>query len=246
MAYSDQPTLLVFTLGPGREQARKRWLKGEFASLERELHESCLERVLDAGRAVGCRLRVCSPGGARLAPDAQSDRQAEDGFGRRLLGAIRRAGAESSGPLIVVGTDAPELDAAILSRTREALAEDPDTVVLGPAADGGVYLVASARSIVTELAAVSWRSRRTRESLISALEAAGRPVFLLPLLRDLDSRGDLERWVAAGASTRRGLSALMAALRAAMRELASLAPRVVCSPLEPSWCRVPTGRAPPR
>lgn len=241
----NRSTLLVFTLGPGREQARKRWLEGRFAGLEREFHQRCLERVLAAGRAVGCRLRVCSPGGVRLAPDAVSDRQAETGFGRRLLGAMRRAGAESGGTLIVVGTDSPELDAGLLRQTQEALAENPDEVVLGPAADGGVYLLAAARPVTAELATVRWCSRHTRESLIAAFRAVGRPVRLLPPLRDLDSRRDFERWLAVNRSDNGGWSALMAALRAAIRQLNSVQSIVPLSP-EPAWCRVPVGRAPPR
>lgn len=246
MADTNQPTLLVFTLGPGREQARKRWFKGRFESLERELHQRCLERVLEAGRAVGCRLRVSSPGGVPLVPDAVSDRQAEDGFRCRLLGAIRRADDESQGPLIVVGTDSPQLDADILRRTREALAENPDEVVLGPAADGGVYLLAAARSVVAELANVRWRSRHTCRSLIAALRAAGRPVRLLSPLEDLDSRRDLERWLATDRSATAGWNSLLAALRGAMRELAALPSRVEFTVPEPAWCRVPVGRAPPR
>jgi len=246
MADTNRPTLLVFTLGAGREQARRRLLLGDAAGAERQLHERCLESVLEAGRAAGCRLRVCSPGGKPLAADAQADRQAEEGFGRRLLGAVRRAGAESSGPLIVVGTDAPDLDAELLHQTREALDRDPDAVILGPARDGGVYLLAASRSVVAELATVRWRSRHTCESLVAAMQAAGRPVLLLAPLSDLDSRRDLERWLAAAEATRDGWSVVVAALVAALRALAAVSSSVFGRAPEPVWCRVPAGRAPPR
>jgi hypothetical protein len=236
---------LVFTLGPGREHARRRWLRRGFEALGRELHERCLDEVLAAGRAAGCALRVSTPEGERLAPDAQVDDQPEAGFSNRLLGAVRRAGG-AGGPLIVVGTDTPGLDAGVLAEALEGLRRDPDAVVLGPAADGGVYLVASNRPVTQELARTEWRSRRTLASLVAALRRAGRRVRLLPVRADLDSRGDLERWVfgrAAGWTV--AWSGFVAALRAALvrlafaappRELAQLAVR-----LDPR-----SSRAPPR
>ena len=244
MTETTGPTLLVFTLGPGREQARRRWLRRGFEGLEREFHQHCLESVLEAGRAAGCRLRVCSPGGDRLAPDAVGDAQAERGFGRRLMGAIRRA--QRDGPLIVVGTDSPEIDAAALSRARAELERNPDQVVLGPATDGGIYLLAAARPIAAELAAVRWCSRHTRRSLVEALRAAGRPVSFLPPLRDLDSRRDLEGWMARTRRLGAGWSGLLSALRVALLDLAAVLPRTWELPSEPAWCRVVAGRAPPR
>ncbi len=249
MPDSPRPTLLVFTLGPGREHARRRWLRDGFARLERELHERCLEQVLSAGREAGCTLRVCSPGGERLAPDAELDCQSEAGFGRRLLGAMRRASAVASGPLIVVGTDSPGLDSGLLEQALEMLESDPSAVVLGPATDGGIYLLAAARPVAAELVHVVWCNAGTLDSLVEALRAAGRPVRLLPRLNDLDRRRDLERWVAGRFSTPMavGWSDLVAALRVALVRLAYLVGVPPPSPaLAPAWQRSPLGRAPPR
>ena len=138
---------------------------------------------------------MCTPAGERFVPDARLDGQPESGFKSRLLGAVRRAGAESDGPLIVVGTDTPGLDATVLRDVLATLRRDPDTVVLGPAADGGIYLLAAARPLVGELAETDWRSRRTLSSLRAALRRAGRRVRLLTVRGDLDTRGDLERWI---------------------------------------------------
>lgn len=245
MAEPNRSTLLVFTLGPGRERARKRWLGERFAGVETELHRFCLDRVLEAGRALGLGLRVCTPGGGSLAPDAVSDRQAGGGFGERLLGAMGRAWRAGPGRLIVVGTDSPQLDAALLQRTQRALAEDAERVVVGPAEDGGIYLLASSRPLVGVLTEVRWRSRHTLDSLLAALRAAGRPVHLLPVLRDLDQRRDLERWLARTPESRRGARSLIGRLRRALRLLAAVPPALPRPLVEAAWCRVPAGRAPP-
>jgi uncharacterized protein len=247
MSGTKTPTLLVFTLGPGREQARKRCLGSRLARLERRLHEHCLEQVLAAGRAVGCRLRVCAPAGVRLEPGAAGDWQCETGFRHRLLGAVRRAWEQAPGPLIVVGSDAPDLDEALLRQTLAALERDPQEVVIGPATDGGIYLLASGAPLMAELETVPWRSRRTLATLVAALRRAGRPVRLLPALSDLDGRADLERWIAAGReATAATASALKAALAAALRHLAWSAVRLSSPAPVPAWCRIPAGRAPPR
>jgi glycosyltransferase A (GT-A) superfamily protein (DUF2064 family) len=248
MLDSQRPTLLVFTLGPGREHARRRWLGEGFAQLEHELHERCLQEVLAAGREAGCTLRVCSPAARRLAPDAELDCQSEAGFGGRLLGAVRRASAGAPGPLIVVGTDTPGLDSGLLEQALETLECDPSAVVLGPAKDGGIYLLAAAQPIADELEHVAWCNARTLDSLVAALSAAGRPVRLLPQLSDLDCRRDLEQWVAGrfSAPIAAGWHDLVAALRAALVRLAYLVVPPPPPVLAPVWQRSPLGRAPPR
>ena len=167
MTRKPRPTLLVFTLGPGREHARRRWLRGGVEALGRALYERCLEEVLAAGREAGFALRVCTPAGESLAPDAQVDRQPEVGFAGRLLGAVRRARRGAEGPLVVVGTDTPGVDADVLGEVVENLRRDPESVVLGPAADGGIYLLAANRPLTGELAQTEWRSRRTLTSLVA-------------------------------------------------------------------------------
>ena len=245
-----QPTLLVFTLGPGREHARRRWLPRGFDAPGRELHERCLHEILAAGRNAGCALRVSTPTGERLALDAQVDRQPETGFSSRLQGAVQRASAGAGGPLIVVGTDTPGLDADLLGGVLETLRGDPEAVVLGPAADGGIYLLAASRPVTRELAQTEWRSRRTLASLVAALRRAGRSVRLLQVRRDLDSRRDLERWVFSAVAERvSGLSAawsdLVAALRAALvRAAFAVAPPVLAPVPVPRASR--SSRAPPR
>ncbi len=248
MSGHDQPTLLIFTLGPGREQARRRWLRGGFEDLGRQVHQCCLDEVLEAGRAADCALRLCTPAGELLARDAVVDPQAEGGFGPRFLTAMERADRESEGPLIVVGTDTPGVDSKLLRRVLDELEADPDGVVLGPAADGGIYLLAAARPVTGDLAGVLWQSSHTLASLLAVLRAAGRPVRLLPRRHDLDSRRDLEIWVARGFAATLGSRwrAILAALRTALVRQAFAFSGVPAPALVPAWRHVSAGRAPPR
>ena len=189
------PTLLVFTLGAAHEALRHPLLPWRHREEELRLRHACLEATLEAGRRAGCRLEVSSPSRLDVAQDVYWRRQRGDTFGERLRQAIGAALAHSSGPLIVVGADVPGLTPQHLQAALLELARHPDSIVLGPSLDGGFYLLAAARPIDDALRCVAWCGNDARRSLTSALRSSGRGVHLLEPLTDLDSPGDLERWV---------------------------------------------------
>jgi hypothetical protein len=237
------PTLLVFTLGPGVESARRGLLPGPLRGVEAEVWQSCLSAALEAGRAAGCELEVCSPAPLDLPEDARHVPQVGDGFGSRLEKALSRS---FDGPLLVVGTDVPGLAARHLSQALSLLAEDSDRVVLGPSPDGGLYLLAASRPIAGLAGATRWCRRDTLAGLLRALRSAGRPVVLLEPLADLDRRADLEAWAAGQDARWQGWQRLLRLLRRLLSGLRRPAvPRLVGRP-RPALVPVRAGRAPPR
>lgn len=192
----SQPTLLVFTLGDQRETARRRLLPARWGSDERRLHRTCLDNALDAGRTAGLRLEVSSPTEIDLPVGTTFRQQQGRGFGPRLRRALEESFHASDGPVLVVGTDAPGLDADHIQGALGALQQDPDAVVVGPSTDGGFYLLAACRPLDEALADVRWCCRHTLDHLLRALGRLGRRVILLPTLQDLDQRQDLEQWLA--------------------------------------------------
>lgn len=213
----NQPTLLVFTLGAPAESRRRSLLPERWRGTEVALRQACLEATLAAGRTAGCRLEVSCPRPLDLPADAHHVPQTGNHFGARLDRAMRASLARRSGPVVVVGTDAPGLDAERVVRALEALAEEPDRVVLGPSPDGGVYLVAACRPIEGLTDDVRWCCGATLATLRQTLEAAGRRVVLLDPLTDLDRPADLDRWLAAALAS--GARGLHAALRGWLRRL---------------------------
>lgn len=193
---SSQPRLLLFTLDPDVECARRRLLPHCLDQVGRRLMRKSMASALAAGRAAGCRLEVSSPGRIELAEDVVQERQRGDSFGARLRHALQETHRRSTGPVIVVGSDVPGLTDGHIRQALDALAEAPDRVVIGPSPDGGFYLLAANRPLDAELSAVRWCTRDTLETLTSALKAAGRDVVRLAPLRDLDRTQDLARWLA--------------------------------------------------
>jgi len=241
---SGSPTLLVFTLGPGVESARRGLLPGPLRGVEEEVWLGCLSAALEAGRAVGCELEVCSPAPLDLPGDVRHVPQVGDGFGSRLEKALGKAMLRSfCGPVLVVGTDVPGLSSRHLGRALSLLAEDPDRVVLGPSPDGGLYLLAASRPIAGLAGATRWCRRDTLRGLVRALRAAGRPVVLLDPLADLDRRADLETWAAGRDERWQGLIRLLRELLSGLRR--PPVPLLVGRP-RPALVPVRAGRAPPR
>lgn len=192
---SSQPSLLVFTLDPAAENARRRLLPRRLDHLGTQLLKRTLSELLAAGRAAGCRLEVSSPHRLDLPGDVRTVAQRGSSFGGRFRHSIRNALRRNDGPTIVVGSDVPGLGTQQLAEALRALDRSPDAVVLGPSFDGGFYLLATNRPIDRELAQVRWRRRDTLGSLERALRKSGREIVLLAPLRDLDCAQDLARWV---------------------------------------------------
>ena len=126
-------------------------------------------------------------------------------FGERLSGTLGRLLACFS-PVVLIGSDGPDLPAAFVARAFEILRDRSD-VVLGPANDGGYYLIGmrSMQPILFER--IDWSTevvaRQTRER---ACEAALNLVELPPW-HDLDTVADLQALVDPGAPLTRAFVA---------------------------------------
>lgn len=238
------PSLLVFTLSPARECARRRLLPPRLTHLERALHRRGLNAALAAGHANGCRLEVSSPDSLELDADVRQTPQRGRSFGDRLRQAARSCHARAHGPVLVVGSDVPGLSATHVAQALDRLGDDRDRVVVGPSPDGGFYLLASHRSLDQQLARVRWCRSDTLATLLEALRADGFDVSLLEPLGDLDRTRDLMSWLAlvAEGRWRRFALRLFRSLARLVRPPLVSAVGPVVSGHRPAFA----GRAPPR
>lgn len=220
---------------------------------EVELRRQCLDRVLTAGRRAGFGLEVSCPRpletlgvGVEPDPDVRHRPQTGGSFGTRLDHALRSCLERCGGPVVVVGTDVPDLATRHLEEAIARLGNDRDRVVVGPSPDGGFYLLAAHSPIDGLGSAVHWCSGATLETLLEALSRAGRPVVLLESLTDLDRPADLERWLAGRVGTLdagwRAAVELLRRLLASLRR--PLVHRIARSP-RPGLALASPGRSPP-
>jgi len=116
--------------------------------------------------------------------------QGEGDLGARLARNLRRALTERPRAL-VIGTDSPGLPATLIAQARAAL--DTHDAVLGPAADGGFYLLGMRTCPEGLLVGLPWSAGNTLEKTLARLEERGLTVKLLPPWFDVDLESDLER-----------------------------------------------------
>jgi rSAM/selenodomain-associated transferase 1 len=118
--------------------------------------------------------------------------QGRGGLGLRLQRQVQRAFAAGVQRLVLIGSDLPDLDYRDLQEAFAALEEVP--VVLGPAHDGGYWLIGLNRPCPGLFCGVPWGG----DSVLASTEAlaAARALTWKRLRRqaDLDRPADLERW----------------------------------------------------
>lgn len=117
--------------------------------------------------------------------------QRGDDLGARMGAAVTDVASRHRGPIVVIGTDAPTLTATHLHQAVRQIAAGEE-VVLGPALDGGYYLIAL-RAPIAALFAIDpklWGGPGVLAATLDAAAAAQAGVGLLEPLRDLDTPAD--------------------------------------------------------
>jgi hypothetical protein len=187
-------TVLLFTKPgvPGRVKTR---LIGELtAAAAAELHGALLADILDNLSTGRFRLELrWSLEEGEEPPDLglPASRQEGRDLGERLFRALEEAAA--AGALVAaVGSDHPELSASGVEAAFEALEAGAD-LVLGPAADGGYYLIAARPDAVQRslFAGVPWSTPAVLEETLARAARSGLLCHLLPRGWDVDTAADL-------------------------------------------------------
>jgi rSAM/selenodomain-associated transferase 2/rSAM/selenodomain-associated transferase 1 len=126
---------------------------------------------------------------AWLGPDLRYEHQQDGTLGARMRQAFARAFADGASAVLATGTDIPGMSPHILSRSLQSL-RDSDTV-LGPAADGGYYLIGMKRLHPALFSGMDWGTERVYSQTCAVLRALGLTVETLPALGDVDRPEDL-------------------------------------------------------
>ncbi|MEE8537482.1 MAG: TIGR04282 family arsenosugar biosynthesis glycosyltransferase [Acidobacteriota bacterium] len=115
--------------------------------------------------------------------------QPAGGLGTRIESALRRALDAGATCALVIGSDSPHIGAEPLRRTRTLLR--CSDVVLGPALDGGYYLVGVRRVRRRWFRGIRWGTARVLRQTLSRLRADSARTHLLERAQDLDTPANL-------------------------------------------------------
>ncbi len=132
-----------------------------------------------------------------LGPAYAYRRQGEGNIGQRMQKALRDGFQNGSTAVVIVGCDIPEITSVIIEGAFEALKHNK--LVLGPAGDGGYYLIglhkaAESLAFPELFKSISWGTHLVLSQTIAAADRLGIDYALLETLSDVDRPADLRIW----------------------------------------------------
>jgi rSAM/selenodomain-associated transferase 1 len=117
------------------------------------------------------------------------------GFGRCLLHAVKSLLDEGYGSACVLNSDSPTLPTSILRHAAHILAAPGDRAVLGPADDGGYYLLGLKSAHAHLFEDIAWSTESVAEQTASRAREIGLELLMLPTWFDVDDATSLYRLV---------------------------------------------------
>ncbi len=204
---SGHPVVALLTRLPGAGRAKTRLIPAlgprGAARLHRAMAELSAAEVCALAATGEARVEVWHDRGsarrmrAWLGRLPRYRRQPAGDLGRRLGAVFARAVRRGADRCLVVGSDCPALTAGHLRQALERLQHTD--VVLGPAADGGYWLIgiaarAAHRALPGLFAGIPWSTAAVLEQTCERARELGLEFELLERLSDVDRVADLEQW----------------------------------------------------
>lgn len=168
------------------------------AALQRQMTERTLRTAENLAAASQPELEIRHAGGSNeqmknwLGPTRIYCDQGTGDLGEKMSRAMAEAFRDGYHQVMVIGADCPGLSAEILASGFSRLADH--SLVLGPAADGGYYLLGLARACPELFRNRSWGSDRLLAETMTAAKKLALKYFLLEELADVDRPEDLKHF----------------------------------------------------
>ena len=185
--------VVVFGREPAPGRVKTRLAAGIGGQAAARVYEVTLEHTLAVTLGSGARVVLSlagPPSGAWIREiDVQIELQTIGDLGDRMADAFRRRFAEGETRVMIVGSDCPWMTAEHLRSVANIL--DETDVVLGPAVDGGYWLVAQRPPGVDLFSGIPWSSHNTLDQTRHRLADVEASWAEIEMLRDIDTREDL-------------------------------------------------------
>jgi rSAM/selenodomain-associated transferase 1 len=197
-----QEQLIVFTRYPEPGTTKTRLVEslGErgAAELQRKLAEHTLSQVRHLLQIRQVEPIIYFAGGSIiqmqnwLGTDLHYREQGCGDLGQRLQLACAAAFKQGIKRLVIVGADCPGLRAYHMNQALDTLLQVD--LVLGPATDGGYYLIGIKRENKTLFAGIQWGTETVLAATVKAGKELGLSIELLDTLSDVDRPEDLKHF----------------------------------------------------
>jgi rSAM/selenodomain-associated transferase 1 len=191
--------LLFFVRNPDRGEVKTRLAATLGQNVARDLYRCFIPDMLSALERTGFPITICYyPEDAlddlkRIVGEGYAfQSQCGEDLGERMKNGMLDSFARGFDQAIVIGSDIPDLPGAFI-RESFAVLETYDSVI-GPAFDGGYYLIGFQRSTFLPEAfqGVQWGTEIVLKQTLAIFRNNHRTAYLLPPLRDIDTLEDLK------------------------------------------------------
>ncbi len=191
--------LIIFTRYPAPGKAKTRLIPvlGEegAANLHRLMTQRTIARALSLQNSRPLSVEIHYTGSSQqlmedwLGTEIVYHQQSDGDLGARMLASFQKSFNWGIEKVAIIGTDCPKLKEQILAKAFDALS-DKD-LVLGPAKDGGYYLI-GLRCVIPELFdGIQWGSSEVFADTLAIAQNLGLNIGVLPTLVDIDRPEDL-------------------------------------------------------
>ena len=191
--------LIIFTRYPAPGKAKTRLIpvlgKEGAANLHRLMTQRTIARALSLQNSRQLSVEIHYTGSSQqlmqdwLGTDLLYHQQSDGDLGARMLAAFQKSFNGGIEKVALIGTDCPQLKQQLLAKAFDELS-DKD-LVLGPAKDGGYYLI-GLRCLIPELFdGIHWGSSEVFASTLAIAQNLGLNIGVLPTLVDIDRPDDL-------------------------------------------------------
>jgi hypothetical protein len=202
---SPQARIQIFAKAPVPGQVKTRLIPAVSAEQAAALHVQLVRKTL----SMVTNARLC-PVELWCAPSKKDDffkdcardfkiwlrEQEGQDLGARMAHAFQ-AGFKDACPIVLIGTDCPALNEQDLLEALQVLNSGHDAV-LGPAEDGGYYLIGLQQARPSLFKEIPWGSSTVFDQTLARMKASGLRSHTLRQLWDLDRPEDLLRLREAG------------------------------------------------
>lgn len=186
------PKLVLFARYPTPGECKTRLIPAIGAQGAADLHRQLTERTVRVLCASSASVSVATTGAqlavfeSWLGSHVNLEEQVEGGLTERLFAFLDCA------PVVFFGADTPDLSAVHVRKAIEGLSTHE--VVIGPATDGGYYLIGMRAPYPELLTGMPWSTDQVLPETLRRLDGLGIEPLLLDPLSDCDRPEDLKLW----------------------------------------------------
>ncbi len=182
MPLTDKTAILFFAADPASDEKGRRFPRSK-AGVFRRSFSGLHQRTLTILKKTGLPIFL-----------SNERNQYGNDFGARITHAVQTVFLAGYDSVIIAGNDCPALNISHLRQTWRGLQNGAN--VLGPATDGGAYLIGLQRSsfFSSDWTGLPWQTGRLYEALRQLLLETGAPFIALAPQADIDHPGDLFQW----------------------------------------------------